>query len=65
MLATIEQVSADYWLKFRHAPRLVIGDISLEHGGRFGIQTGLRRSRKNIKYLSSGHETHFHVRLRL
>jgi murein endopeptidase len=28
-----------------------------------GTQTGLRRSRRNIKYLAYGHDTHFHVRL--
>jgi murein endopeptidase len=118
-LATIEQVTADYRLRFRRAPRIVIGDISLRHGGPFGVHAshqqgididvyyprrgygrarpprgpsevdrrrsrwlvnrfadararvvyigvgvGLRRSRSNIEYLSYGHETHFHVRLR-
>jgi murein endopeptidase len=36
-LATIEEVTADYRLRFRRAPRIVIGDISLRHGGPFGI----------------------------
>ena len=119
VLAAIEVVSADYWRRFPDAPRLVIGDISLRHGGRFGVhashqqgrdidlwyprrgggegltprgpgeidrkrsqwlverfaaedaelvyvgvRVGLRRTRSKIRYLGSGHETHFHVRLR-
>ena len=118
-LAAIETVSLAYWRRFRAAPRIVIGDLSLEHGGRFGVhashqqgldvdvyyprrgngpamaprgpgdidrqrsqwlverfaaerarvvyvgvRVGLRRSRSNIAYLGTGHETHFHVRLR-
>jgi hypothetical protein len=117
-LAAIEVVTLAYWRKFRDAPRVVIGDISLEHGGHFGahashqqgldvdayyprpgggramaprgpgdidrkrsqwlverfaaeraqvvyvgVRVGLRRSRSNIEYLGSGHETHFHVRM--
>ncbi len=108
MLAAIEVVTLAYWRKFRTAPRVVIGDISLRRGGRFGVHAshqqgldvdvyyplrgrridrvrsqwlverfaaeraqvvyvgtgvGLRRSRRNIRYLGYGHETHFHVRL--
>ena len=36
-LSTIETVSAAYWRRFPNAPRLVIGDLSLRHGGPFGI----------------------------
>ena len=118
MLTAIETVTLAYWRRFRDAPRIVIGDLSLQNGGPFGahashqqgldvdvfyprrgggparspsgpgdvdrvrsqwlverfaaerahvvyvgVRVGLRRSRSNIKYLSSNHETHFHVRL--
>ena len=35
-LATIERVTLAYSRKFPTAPRVIIGDISLKHGGRFG-----------------------------
>ena len=36
MLARIETVTQAYWQRFRNAPRIVIGDISLRRGGSFG-----------------------------
>jgi hypothetical protein len=35
-LVVIERVTLAYWRKFRAAPRIVIGDISLKYGGHFG-----------------------------
>jgi murein endopeptidase len=36
MLRTVEIVTQAYWQRFRNAPRVVVGDISLRRGGSFG-----------------------------
>jgi hypothetical protein len=36
MLSAIEAVTLAYWRRFRSAPRIVVGDISLRDGGPFG-----------------------------
>ena len=40
LVATVEQIAADYQVRFGAGPRLVIGDLSRPHGGTFGEKFG-------------------------
>ena len=40
LVDTVEQLSIDYGVKFPIGPRLVVGDLSRQHGGPFGVEFG-------------------------
>jgi murein endopeptidase len=40
LIDTVEQLSVDYGVKFPIGPRLVVGDLSRQHGGPFGMEFG-------------------------
>ena len=54
-LAAIEVVTLAYWRRFRSAPRVVIGDLSLRRGGRFGEHASHQQGRDvDVFYPSRG-----------
>ena len=40
LVDTVEQLSIDYGVRFPIGPRLVVGDLSRQHGGPFGVEFG-------------------------